>query len=226
MIGMISSDLCWLKDECNQCDCNGFCLRLFKLDYLYEEALIPIHLRKKVELVTGEGDLQAFSTLKDISKDIEAFVNEGKNIFIHSATTGNGKTSWAIRLIQEYFNKIWYKSELKCRALFVSVPKLLIELKRNIGEKSDYAQHILNNILEADIVIWDDIATKSVTTFEAENLFSMIDARICSGKSNIYTSNLSDEEMLAALGPRLTSRICNCDYNIEFVEADKRGVSK
>lgn len=226
MIGLISSDLCWLKDECNRCDCNGFCLRLFKLDYLYEEALIPINLRKKVELITGEGDYEAFTILKELSHNIEDFVGSGKNIFIHSATTGNGKSSWAIRLVQEYFNRIWYKSELKCRALFISVPKLLIELKRNIDNKSEYAQHIIDNVLDADIVIWDDIATKAITTFEAENLFSMIDARICSGKSNIYTSNLSNDEMLVALGDRLASRVCNCDYNLEFVEPDKRGGTK
>ena len=79
------------------------------------------------------------------------------------------------RIVQEYFNKIWYSSELKCRALFISVPRLLIELKRDIDDKSEYIKHITDNILEADIVIWDDIATKTVTTFEAEHLFSMID---------------------------------------------------
>jgi len=221
---MITSDKCWLKGECSGVDCDGFCLRLFKLDYLYSEALIPMNLRKRINLRSEDGDFAAFSTLSGIAGDPEAFVSEGKSAFIHSAISGNGKTSWAIRIVQEYFNRIWYKSELRCRALFISVPKLLIELKRNIDSKSEYVQHILGNIMDADIVIWDDIATKSVTTFEAENLFSMIDARICSGKSNIYTSNLSEDEMLDALGSRLASRVCNCDYNLEFVELDKRGV--
>lgn len=226
MVGMISSDLCWLKNECSQCDCSSFCLRLFKLDYLYNEALIPLHLRKRIELATGEQDYKAFSTLKDISDNAETFVGEGKNLFIHSSITGNGKSSWALRIIHSYFNKIWYKSDLTCRALFISVPKLLIELKKNIENKSEYIEHINKYIYDADIVIWDDIATKSITTFEAEHLFSMIDARLCSGKSNIYTSNLSNEEMLEALGQRLASRICNCDYNLEFVEDDKRGGTK
>lgn len=224
---MITSENCWLKEECNKCDCNSFCLRLFKLDYLYNEAMISTVQRKRKILITDadNSDFEAFSVLKGITDDVMSFVQNGKNLYIHSATTGNGKTSWALRIVQEYFNKIWYNSELKCRALFISVPRLLIELKNNIDSKSDYIQHIKENILDADIVIWDDIATKTVTTFEAENLFSMIDARISLGKSNIYTSNLSSSEMVVALGERLNSRICYCDYNVEFKGKDKRGAN-
>lgn len=223
---MIANENCWLKSECNRCDCDKFCLRVFKLDYLYEEAMISLPQRKRRVLITDsdDSDLDAFSVLKGITDNVESFVAEGKNLYIHSAITGNGKTSWALRVVQEYFNKIWYSSELKCRALFISVPRLLIELKNNIENKSEYIQHIKENILTADIVIWDDIATKTVTTFEAEHLFSMIDARISLGKSNIYTSNLSSKDMITALGERLNSRICYCDYNIEFKGKDKRGV--
>ena len=224
---MIDSKNCWLKNNCNKCDCNTFCIRLFKLDYLYSQALIELPQRKYIELYTDVGDKNdkdQFKKLKAISQKIEEFVSSGENIYIHSRSCGNGKTSWALRLVQEYFNKIWFKSELRCRALFISVPKLLIALKDNIEEKDEYVRHIKENILKADIVIWDDIATKQTTVFESEHLFSMIDARICSGKSNIFTSNLSDEELHKALGDRLASRICNLSYNIEFIGKDKRGI--
>ena len=224
---MINSNNCWLKNNCNKCDCNTFCVRLFKLDYLYSQALIELPQRKYTELYTDVGnfnDKECFKALKKISQNIEEFVSNGDNIYIHSRNCGNGKTSWALRLVQEYFNKIWFKSELKCRALFISVPKFLIALKDNIEEKDDYVSHIKENILKADIVIWDDIATKQTTVFESEHLFSMIDARICSGKSNIFTSNLSNEELRNALGDRLASRICNLSYNIELTGKDKRGI--
>ena len=224
---MINSNNCWLKNNCNKCDCNTFCVRLFKLDYLYSQALIELPQRKYTELYTDVGnsnDKECFKALKKISQNIEEFVSNGDNIYIHSRNCGNGKTSWALRLVQEYFNKIWFKSELKCRALFISVPKFLIALKDNIEEKDDYVSHIKANILKADIVIWDDIATKQTTVFESEHLFSMIDARICSGKSNIFTSNLSNEELRNALGDRLASRICNLSYNIELTGKDKRGI--
>lgn len=217
---------CWLTDTCNHIDCNGFCLKHFKLDYLYTQALISNTQRKYTALYLDEDnrDLKVFTELKEIENNIVNFVSAGKNIYIYSAQAGNGKTSWSLRLVQAYFNHIWLKSELTCRALFISVPKFLLALKDNISEKSDYISHIKENMFNADIIIWDDIATKSITQFEAENLFSIIDTRIASGKTNIYTSNLTLDDLHASVGDRLYSRIANLSYCFELTGADKRGL--
>ena len=133
-------------------------------------------------------------------------------------------TSWALRLCQAYLDQIWIQSKLECRVLFVSVPKLLLSLKDNISEKNEYASYIKENVLKADLVVWDDIASKSASEFEAENLFSMIDARIGAGKSNIYTSNLTQSELHECMGDRLASRVCTASLDIEFHGKDKRGI--
>ena len=128
-------------------------------------------------------------------------------------------------MVETYFNKIWLKSELKCRVLFISVPRFLLELKSNISEKSEYVEHINNNVLDCDLVIWDDIATKLGTEFELSHLLSIIDTRINNGKSNMFTSNLSGVELNKALGDRLYSRIQNySDVVIELQGKDKRGI--
>lgn len=221
---------CWLKDNCKQLHCNdeNGCLILYKLNYLYDQAGISLKQRKNVILRTdADGtDLEEFKKLKSIQDDILNFVEEGNQLYIHSNICGNGKTLWALRLVQVFFRKIWLKTDLKCRALFINVPNLLISLKENISSKSDYIKHIKENIYDADIVIWDDIGTKNITNFEQENLFSMIDQRINLGKCNIFTSNLDDTELHEALGDRLASRICNLSYNIEFHGGDKRNIGK
>jgi DNA replication protein DnaC len=66
------------------------------------------------------------------------------------------------------------------------------------------------------LVVWDDIAIKTATTYEMENLLSIIDYRLNSGKSNIYTSNLFGSELSQRLGERLYSRIINLSEIIEF----------
>lgn len=223
---MIENKECWLKEDCNQRDCDSFCMRLFKLDFLYKEALISVNQRKHVALrIDADGtDGDAFKQLKNIETNIESFVASGNNLYIHSTVCGNGKSSWALRMVQTYFNKIWLKSSLRCRALFINVPRFLLALKDNISDKSDYVTHIKENFLTCDIIIWDDIATKQTTTFESENLFSMIEARIGEGKSNIFTSNLTEDELHKALGDRLYSRIVNLSQNVELNGADKRGI--
>jgi len=217
---------CWLKNNCKQLHCNdeNGCLILFKLNYLYDKAQIPVLLRKhRTLLIDSDGtDRKEFFELKAIQDNIEEFVNDGHQLYLHSSQVGNGKTSWSLRLLQSYFNKIWLKTDLKCKALFISVPSFLLALKANISTPNEYYQHINENVLSCDLVIWDDIGTKCATPFEHEHLLSIIDTRINSGKANIFTSNLNEQEMQDALGDRLASRICNIDYNIELRGSDKR----
>lgn len=219
---------CWLKNNCKQLHCNdkNGCMILFKLNYLYNEANIPVNLRSnKILYPDSDGtDLNEFKQLKAIQDNIVEWVNDGNNLLIHSKQCGNGKTSWSIKLLQTYFNKIWLKTTLTCRALFINVPYFLIALKDNITVKSDYIKHIKDNIFDCDLVIWDDIANKSLTPYECDNLLSLIDGRILNNKANIFTSNLTDEELHDALGDRLASRICNYGINIMLNGGDKRGI--
>lgn len=225
---MIDPKDCWLKDNCKQLHCNdkNGCLILYKLNYLYNEANVPINLRKNIPLKTdADGtDLEEFKLLKNIQDNISEFVADGGQLYIHSRQAGNGKSSWALRLLQTYFNKVWLRTDLRCRALFINVPLFLIKLKENISNKLEYITHIQENVYDCDLVIWDDIGTKSSTVYEGENLLSIIDYRIGNGKANIFTSNLNDKELHEALGDRLASRICNSGINIEFRGGDKRGL--
>lgn len=201
-------------------------MKLFKLDALYNLSLLSFEQRKHMDLLMDSSrvDEDAFITLKDIQLNIEDFVNDGGNLYIYSSITGNGKTAWAIRLMQSYFNKIWYKTDLECKGIFLSVPRYLLAIKDNISSYNEYANFVKNNIFDADIVIWDDIGTKSATSFEHENLLSIIDNRMCCNKSNIFTSNVSPQELRELAGDRLYSRIVNYSTCLEFRGADKRGI--
>ena len=225
---MIESKNCWLKNNCKKAHCddvNG-CLILFKLNYLYDKALIPLKLRYPISLRTdADGtDRDKFIQLKSIQDNIVNFVEEGRQLYIYSSQVGNGKSSWAIRLVQSFFNKIWFSTKLKCRALFISVPRFLLALKDNISTKSDYIQHIKENILDADLVVWDDISSKVGTEFEISNLLSLIETRLNEGKANIYTSNISPEDLGKYLDIRLSSRIGTGSSIIELRGGDKRGL--
>ena len=160
--------------------------------------------------------------LAAIEQDIVKFISEGKNLYLHSANCGNGKSSWSIRLVEAYFDKIWARTDGKCRVLFISVPRFLLALKDNITTRSSYVEYIKDNVLEADLVIWDDIAAKMGSEFELTHLLNIIDNRLALGKSNIYTSNLNRQQLYTALGERLTSRIANMSTDIELFGADKR----
>ena len=218
---------CWLQNECNHIDCDKYCLRRFKLDCLYNNAMISLKQRKRIPLrLDNDGqDKDNFEYLKSLERNILNFVKDGGNLYIYSSTTGNGKTSWALRMAQAYLNKIWYDSpEDACRVLFINVPRYLLAIKDNISQKSDYVAHIKKCVLDADLVIWDEVGTKGLTQFEHENILNIINARIDLGKANIYTSNLSDDELHQAVGDRLYSRIAILSDGVELFGSDKRAL--
>ena len=209
-----------MKDTCKkyqninkECECREkdvFCIKLFKLQQLYDLSLITEKQRTRIPLyVDADGtDLKAFQRLSSIEGDVvKYFADSGNNLYIYSTNVGNGKTTWAIRLCQAYLQNIWYKCDLDCKVLFVSVPKYLIAMKDNISEVNEYAQHIKRYINSADIVVFDDIA---------------IDTRINDGKANIFTSNLDYEGLVNTVGERIASRIFNTAEKIRFDGQDKR----
>lgn len=230
---MILSNECFLYDACKKfksgnCSIESpeFCIKLFKLDYLYRESLLSEQQRKYAALrIDADGtDREEFVQLKNIEANIEEFVNTGGSLYIYSSTCGNGKTAWSIRLIQSYFNAIWHKCDLNCKALFINVPRFLLSLKDNITSKNEYIEHIKANILNADLVVWDEIGTKAITNFEHEHLLSLVNSRIDSNKAQIFTSNLAPLALKEAVGERLYSRVVNLSTVLEFKGADKRGL--
>ena len=216
---------CWLKSTCKG-QCSSLCPKFYKLNFLYDSALLSATQRKHLPLYIDDdnSDLDAFKQLSAIEKNILDFVNNGRNLYIYSSKSGNGKSSWGYRLMQSYFNHIWHKCELSCRGLYIHVPRLLLSLKDDISKASAYVQHIKENFLAADLVIWDEIGVKALTAFEHEHLLNFINARLDYGKANIYTSNMQGEELQALIGDRLYSRIVNNSINIEFKGMDKRSL--
>ena len=100
---------CPFFNECNHVDCNKFCVKKYKCDYYFNEGFIPKDKRIKIPLVIDKDgrDEQSFIELSNIEKNIDEFVEEGKNLYIYSQNVGNGKTSWSFRLLRSYINKVW-----------------------------------------------------------------------------------------------------------------------
>ena len=79
-------------------------------------------------------------------------------------------------------------------------------------------------LLEINLVIWDDIATGKLTDYDHTNLLTYIDQRKLNGKANIYTGNLNENELVEALGNRLKSSVWNDSTIVELFGNDRRGV--
>ena len=213
---------------CPFCSRNLYCERRDKINSFLRNSLLTEKQQKDIALYCDRDgtDFKEFTQLKEIENSADEFVKSGKNLFLHSSNCGNSKTSWAIKILKSYFVKSWARLSFGCHGLFISVPRFLLALKDNIDSHNEYAEFIKENVYDADVVVWDDIATKVGTEFELNHMLSIVDARLSAGKSNIYTSNLSKNDIARVLGMRLMSRICNSAVDIELFGSDKRWIER
>lgn len=219
-------DKCWYKNACsmyNKEPCRMNCPRYLQMYYLFNQAGIPEVMQYPSPLYPDKQDYEQFVRLSEIKNDIVNWVNSGNNLYIFSSTCGNGKTSWAIKLMSKYFDCVWPGNGYECRGLFIRCGQLFNRAKRNISSKDSKWEEYLQAIRECDLVIWDDIGEYQLSLYDQQLLIELIDDRIYSGKANIYTSNVIDEVLECNIGKRLTSRVLNNSEVIEFIGGDRRG---
>ena len=209
---------CWYKKVCTYDYCTN-CIRYSEMKYLMDNSGIPVNKQVPQSLV-ADVDLEQYSKLASIKDDICDFVDSGQNLFICSKYTGNGKTSWALKLLLKYFDQIWAGNGFRVRGLFVNVPTLLLQLK---NFSNPISEEYKKNLMEADLVVWDEIASTSISNYDYGNLLMFLDHRIFSDKANIFTSNaVTKEELEKNVGAKLASRIWNTSTLIEFNGRDRR----
>lgn len=221
---------CIYKKTCGKAgksDCSEYCGRYIQTKSLIDLSNLPEAYRMpyKIIVVDGSPDVEAYKRLNEIKNNIVDFVRKGKNLYLCSNNYGNAKTSWAVKLLLNYFSKIWYSSYGDVKGVYVSVPRFIEDLRRRFdGDEPEYLKHIT----EADLVIWDDLGfSASATDYQRQQLLMYIEDRITMNKSNIYTSNITNAYDLSTnLGGRLASRVFNGSEVIEFLGKDFRAVNK
>lgn len=207
----------------------GFCVKRYKVDYFLDAGDIPEsqrHLRGTLTIDQDGTDDKAFSRLFWIESNIKDYFTDGKQLFIYSTTTGNGKTSWAYRLLCAYVEAVWKPPRVDhAVVLFVNVPRYLKGAgKRGYRKGQDkYADMIDEGVETADLVVWDDLGFVESSNSDMSQLYEKIDSRVNRNLSNIYTSNLGSRELMGNLDARLFSRTFTDSEQIELRGKDKRG---
>lgn len=216
---VLRKDDCWYKSVCTYEPCTN-CIRYVEMKYLMEHSGLSKKRQKPIRL-SDDYDRKAFRVLDEIRLDIVNFVKDGESLYLYSETTGNGKTSWAIKLLLRFFDQIWAGNGFRQRGYFISVPSFLNQAKNFEDNKA--RQKLLKTLSTVDLVVWDDIASTKLSDYDIQQLLIIIDQRIADGLANIYTGNITSRAKLEiALGDRLTSRIWNTSTLVEFKGKDRR----
>ena len=210
---------CWYANNCDD-DCLK-CVIYPQMKWQFDNSGLPKSKYMPIRLTPEPNDVRAFNKLADIRENIDEFVEQGKNLYICGEMPGNGKTSWAIKMLQTYFHYVAEGNIFNVKGMFVSVPDLLLKLKDfNNPLSNEYKE----NLKSCDLLILDDIAVTGISQFDFLQLFSLVDSRMLAGKSIIFTSNVTDIRKLEdVIGQRLASRVFGNSIVIEIKGGDMRG---
>ena len=198
-------------------------------DVYINNSNIPKRYLRDISLIPAKVDEQTFKELNDIKLRIKDFVNNGENLLICSNNVGNGKTTWAIKLIKQFIEEVQdFKFKNNCPALFINVTNFLNEKKLAISDQelSSKVNDIEKKILSSKLVVFDDLGVKDISQYDMGNLYYWIDERTNNMRSCIFTSNLMPKQLKQVLDERLYSRIVKYSTIKEIKDGDNRNVGE
>ena len=221
-----NKDRCWFRSKCsnyNTENCHCACSIYFQYYYLVNLANIPTNKQQPKDLVLhAKNDIKQFEYLNNVKDNINKFVRDGCNLYIYSENFGNGKTTWAIKLMSKYFSNICMNNGTRCRGLFINVDDFLMAKKNQIKHPDHRFTEMERLIPDVDLIIWDDIGATKLKEYDHQVLFPLINSRILNNKANIFTSNVIDNEFANNVGGRLASRIIDTSNIVEFMNTSQR----
>ncbi|HYM61736.1 MAG TPA: AFG1/ZapE family ATPase [Thermoanaerobaculia bacterium] len=176
--------------------------------------------------------LQTFHVLNSASlvagrRKVQEFVDEwpgrtdGRGLLLVGAC-GVGKTHLAVAALVEIIN-----SNKPGRLLFCNFQDLIQEIQASFdSDEVPSKSEILRPLLEADLLVLDELGSQKPTQFVQDTLYYVINTRYNDTRTTIFTTNYFDEaadreqRLQERIGERLRSRLHEMTELVEI-----RGVS-
>lgn len=195
-----------------------------KVHQLLVESGVPKKYLVPQNLVLRKADDLAWEWLEDYRSNVVSNVEQGRSIVITSSTVGNGKTSWAIRLLQRYIAETALDGVLDVKGVFC-VSSSMLEIFGDFGyfETSIEFFNYLNRLKTCKLLVIDEVGSGRVTQVSYNHLYDLINYRVDNNLCTIYTTNYSDDKIQDVLGQRLYSRIYDTSTVVEFTASNVRG---
>ncbi len=148
---------------------------------------------------------KAFKTSLEYANNFNEFRKTGVGLFF-TGPVGTGKTHLAASIAQHLINEL-------TPVIFGNVTTLLGRIRETYSSGSQESEHeIMDSLINADLLIIDDLGKEQTTDWVLEKLYTIINARYEDCKPLIVTTNLSVNDLEDKIGDAAVSRIIEmCD---------------
>ncbi len=154
-------------------------------------------------------DVVQSSTMKKLYRSMKAWADKFETsnnlIALISGDVGVGKTTLAYAFANEVLNSghsVYYSTAFDLNNLFVD---------KQFNRLTDKDQY--DNVLNAELLVIDDLGTEVMNSIGQEYLFNVIDSRVARGLKIFIATNLNIEEFRNRYDERAASRLTNSKYS-------------
>lgn len=164
-----------------------------------------------------------------------------KSVYLWSEAKGNGKSSTASALLNEFMMVGW-KASVALNHPWFKPPAYFFDVNEFQTLYNKFTRHGIATILAEDaslayyemmekasnapLIVFDDIGVRSATEAFRADLHTIINKRIVNGLPSIYTSNHPLDYLSEVFDERLADRVRDNCIVMEFKGQSKRGVKK
>lgn len=182
-------------------ECYKMCVDFNEIDLMMHNANIPHKYVQPIVLYPScKEDVESFEILSEIKKNIAAMVEQGFNLYIKSNQRQNGKTSWGIKILQNYIHHLIGKPGSKDRALYLDLNEYLRELKLSFDSKDKEFKETEKVMRECDLLVLDGIDEVRLSEYERNYLKMIIKSRLANNLSNIFIGRNTAGNLINAIG--------------------------
>lgn len=222
--------------ECDACKDTGYvgdspcaCMKRRLMDRIYDQSNVRDVIQAENfdtfdlrlfsdEIVPEEGISPKENARKNLQKAM-AFAEDfaGENLLLYGGT-GRGKTFLCNCIAKEVLEQGKTVLYLTAGQLF----KRLEEIRFRRNEEEEELADWDRELMEADLLIIDDLGTEFATVFTASELFGIINGRKLAKKSVVISTNLDYKALMEQYSDRVMSRLIGEYTAMKFFGDDIR----
>jgi DNA replication protein DnaC len=207
------------ENRVEPCGCQG--------DLRKQQRLASANIPKRYAHCTLETFREKSAVLRSAKRrvleftDVWPHVKDGKGLLLMGAC-GVGKTHLAVAALLEIIH-----GGKPGRVLFSNFQDLIQEIQASFDDQNPATKsEILRPVLEADLLVLDELGSQKPTQFVQDILYYVINTRYNEQRTTIFTTNYGDrvaeakeETLEQRIGTRLRSRLAEMAERIEFIGA-------